>query len=93
MRSLCHRIRSVHLEPFARTQTSIPDARHTPRMVYENPVMNVFGGLEILGGVRPPVDVREEDDMFIVGADLPGVKKDNIELRIGPLEIMGEHYN
>jgi HSP20 family molecular chaperone IbpA len=52
-------------------------------MVYESPFRNVFGGLDTLGGVHPPVDVREEGDKFIVDADLPGVKRDNIELRIG----------
>jgi HSP20 family protein len=29
------------------------------------------------------VDLREEGDKFIVNADLPGVKKDNVEIRIG----------
>jgi HSP20 family molecular chaperone IbpA len=33
--------------------------------------------------VRPPVDVIEEGNAYIVEAELPGVQKDNVEVRIG----------
>ncbi|KAI0078272.1 HSP20-like chaperone [Panus rudis PR-1116 ss-1] len=34
-------------------------------------------------GLRPAVDVTEEGDKYIVEAELPGVKKENVEVRIG----------
>jgi HSP20 family protein len=33
--------------------------------------------------VRPAVDVTEEGDKYILDADLPGVKKENVDIRIG----------
>jgi len=33
--------------------------------------------------IRPAVDVTEEGNNYIVEAELPGVKKENIEVRIG----------
>ncbi|KAG2127782.1 HSP20-like chaperone [Suillus cothurnatus] len=33
--------------------------------------------------IRPPVDVTEEGDKYILEADLPGVKKENVDIRIG----------
>ena len=35
------------------------------------------------GGVRPSVDLSEEGDSYVVEAELPGVKKENIEVNIG----------
>ena len=33
--------------------------------------------------IRPAVDVTEEANRYILQADLPGVKKENIEVRVG----------
>jgi len=33
--------------------------------------------------IRPAVDVTEEGDKYILEADLPGVKKENVDIRIG----------
>jgi len=40
----------------------------------------------------PPVDIEETDDAWIVEAELPGVKRDdvNVEVRENELEISGE---
>ncbi|EMD39969.1 hypothetical protein CERSUDRAFT_112203 [Gelatoporia subvermispora B] len=35
------------------------------------------------GALRPAVDVAEEGNKYIVEAELPGVKKENIEVRVG----------
>lgn len=32
---------------------------------------------------RPAVDVTEQDDKYVIEADLPGMKKDNVKVRIG----------
>ncbi|KAF9013415.1 HSP20-like chaperone [Cyathus striatus] len=60
-------------EPLGRTPASlynIPSTFQTP---------DAFTG----GFVRPAVDLREEGDQYIVDADLPGIKKENLEVRIG----------
>lgn len=36
---------------------------------------------EILG--RPAIDVADKGDKYVVDADLPGVPKENVEVRIG----------
>ncbi|KAG6820180.1 hypothetical protein H0H93_004311 [Arthromyces matolae] len=36
-----------------------------------------------VGFSRPALDVREEGDKYVLEAELPGVRKDNIEVRIG----------
>jgi len=41
----------------------------------------LFDSLPILE--RPALDVNEEGDKYVLEAELPGVKKDNIEVRIG----------
>ncbi|KAI0754946.1 HSP20-like chaperone [Daedaleopsis nitida] len=35
------------------------------------------------GSLRPAVDVSEQGDTYIVEAELPGVKKENVNVRIG----------
>jgi len=35
------------------------------------------------GGIRPSVDLSEEGNAYIVEAELPGVKKENIEVNVG----------
>ena len=53
--------------------------------------MQPFTGMEG-GGMSPSVDVREEDDAYIVKADLPGVKKEDIDVSLqeGVLTINAE---
>ena len=33
--------------------------------------------------IRPAIDVTEQGDNFVVEAELPGVKKENVNVRIG----------
>ncbi|KAF8349278.1 HSP20-like chaperone [Amanita rubescens] len=51
------------------------------RMLLGDPFRSPFGGLGTLGG-RPAVDVIEEGDKYVVAADLPGVKKEDVEVRV-----------
>jgi HSP20 family protein len=43
-------------------------------------------------GWSPPVDIEEQDDAYVIEAELPGVQKDdvNIELQSNELMITGE---
>ncbi|KAK2465190.1 hypothetical protein APHAL10511_002544 [Amanita phalloides] len=52
------------------------------RMLLEDALRNSLGGLGALVG-QPPVDVMEEGDQYIVAADVPGIKKEDIEIRVG----------
>lgn len=61
---------------------------------------SAFGGLpSVFGGEAgtspawaPPVDIEETEDAYIVEADLPGVRREdvNVELREGELAVSGE---
>lgn len=47
---------------------------------------------EITGTVWPPVDINEESESYLIRADIPGMKKDDIKIEIenGILQISGE---
>ena len=53
---------------------------------------SAFGGSLASGVWAPPVDLEEADDAFVVEAELPGVKRDDVtvELEAGELAIYGE---
>lgn len=62
-------------EPFGRSAVGygFPQSRS----VFADPFF------ERANALRPAVDVVEEGDKYIVEADLPGVKKDNVDITIG----------
>jgi HSP20 family protein len=55
-----------------------------------------FGGLPVLlreaAAWSPPVDIEEEDDAFVIEAEVPGVKKDDVKIDLvgRELTISGE---
>lgn len=53
---------------------------------------SAFGGSFPAAAWAPPVDIEEFDDAFVVEAELPGVKRDDVtvELEAGELAIFGE---
>ncbi|KAF8635889.1 hypothetical protein AX15_000069 [Amanita polypyramis BW_CC] len=56
---------------------------HPLHRLMEDPFLrSSFGRHGALSG-RPAVDVIEEGDKYVVAADLPGVKKENVEVRVG----------
>jgi HSP20 family protein len=61
---------------------------------FENLIQNVWSNAGIPDGVlwSPPVDIEETDDAWVVAAELPGVKREdvNVELRDNELAVTGE---
>ncbi|KAF8237185.1 HSP20-like chaperone [Tricholoma matsutake] len=62
-------------EPFSRSPAYL--GGYPSRSVFDDPIINS----PFLN--RPAVDVTEESDKYVLEADLPGVKKENLEVRIG----------
>jgi HSP20 family protein len=50
------------------------------------------GGATFEGGISPAIDVSEDDKQYVITAELPGVKKDDVsvELHEGVLTVQGE---
>jgi len=66
------------VQPFANGNTAL--ARHSPLgALFNDPFFS--RGFEQLN--LPAVDLTERGNEFVVEAELPGVKKENIEIRIG----------
>ncbi|WP_332664678.1 Hsp20/alpha crystallin family protein [Aeromicrobium sp.] len=53
---------------------------------------STFGGAPTTGAWSPPVDIEETDDTFVVEAELPDVKREDIdvELKDNELSIRGD---
>ncbi len=55
--------------------------------------MNIFDDTGILGSsFDPDIDIREQDDSYVLVVDLPGVDKDSIDIKVNPnsITISGE---
>ncbi|KAI0335927.1 HSP20-like chaperone [Cubamyces sp. BRFM 1775] len=63
-------------EPLGRSP-SYMGGRFPPREFFDDPFFNSPSML------RPAVDVSEQGDKYVVEAELPGVKKENVNVRIG----------
>ena len=57
--------------------TSFPRTSNNPFAIFNDPF---FANA---GSSLPAVDVHEDGNTYVVEAELPGVKKENVELRIG----------
>lgn len=76
-RRLLHDLRPLFRvleEPFGRSAGSYGLPTHS---FLDNPFFQPSNSL------RPSLDVTEDGDNYVVEADLPGVKKENVEVRIG----------
>lgn len=66
-------------EPFGRSPAYFPHAlRNRDRDRF---LADPFSGLNML--VSPAVDITEKGNKYIVEADLPGVSKEDVQVRIG----------
>ncbi|KAI0822257.1 HSP20-like chaperone [Trametes gibbosa] len=63
-------------EPLGRPPTYLGGFPGSSRALFEDPFFNS-------SSLRPAVDVSEQGDKYIVEAELPGVKKENVNVRIG----------
>jgi len=63
--------------------------------LFEAPLAEFARGSQLLSGWTPALDVFEDKDNVIVKAELPGMKKEEIEVSLhdGTLSISGERKN
>lgn len=63
--------------------------------LFEFPLAELARGSQLLSGWTPALDVFEDKDNVIVKAELPGMKKEEIEVSLhdGTLSISGERKN
>jgi len=70
----------------------LSDLRTEIDRLFESPFTELARTSSLLGGWMPALDLFEDKDHFIVTAELPGMKKDDINLTVhdGCLTISGE---
>ena len=70
----------------------LTDLRDEMDRLFETPLAELTRTTQLLSGWTPPIDLFEDKDHFIVRAELPGIKKEDIDLTLhdGNLSISGE---
>jgi len=70
----------------------LSDLRDEIDRLFESPLAELTRTSQLLSGWTPPIDLFEDKDSFIVRAELPGMKKEDIDLSLhdGSLSISGE---
>ena len=66
--------------------------RHEIDRLFEAPLSELARASQVLSGADPSVDIYEDKDSFVVKAELPGMKKEDIDVSLhdGTLSISGE---
>ena len=66
--------------------------RHEIDRLFEAPLSELARASQFLSGAAPSVDIYEDKDSFVVKAELPGMKKEDIDVSLhdGTLSISGE---
>ena len=66
--------------------------RHEIDRLFEAPLSELAHASRFLTGAVPALDVYEDEDNFVVKAELPGMKKEDIDVSLhdGTLSISGE---
>jgi HSP20 family protein len=70
----------------------LSDLRDEIDRLFESPLSELTRTSQLLSGWTPALDVYEGKDSFVVKAELPGMKKEDIEVSLhdGSLSISGE---
>lgn len=70
----------------------LADLRNEIDRLFESPLSELTRTSHLLSGWTPALDVYEDKDSFVVKAELPGMKKEEIEVSLhdGSLSISGE---
>jgi len=70
----------------------LSDLREEIDRLFESPFAELTRTSQLLSGWNPPIDLFEDKDSFVVRAELPGMKKEEIDLSLheGSLSISGE---
>jgi HSP20 family protein len=70
----------------------LSDLRDEIDRLFESPLSELTRTSQLLSGWTPALDVYEDKDSFVVKAELPGMKKEDIEVSLhdGSLSISGE---
>jgi HSP20 family protein len=70
----------------------LSELRHEIDRLFDSPLSEFSGNASLLSGWTPALDVYEEKDSFIVKAELPGMRKEDIEVSFhdGTLSLSGE---
>ena len=87
-------------EPFAARAAPTAFARHAPWQTTDGFLSpfahDLFGEGGGASALRPALDVSERADAYVVEADLPGVQKEHVRVRVGDggrtLTIEGETF-
>ena len=70
----------------------LTDLRDEIDRLFESPLADLARTSQILSGWTPALDLYEDKDNFVVKAELPGMKREDIEVSLheGSLSISGE---
>lgn len=70
----------------------LTDLRDEIDRLFESPLSTLAHGAGMLSGWTPTLDLYEEKDSFVVKAELPGMKREEIDVSLheGTLSISGE---
>ena len=70
----------------------LSDLRDEIDRLFESPLAELTRTSQVLSGWTPAIDLFEDKDNFVVRAELPGMKKDDIDISLhdGSLSISGE---
>jgi HSP20 family protein len=70
----------------------LSNLRHEIDRLFEEPLAELARSSQLLSGWMPPIDVHEDKDNVYVKAELPGMKKEDIEVSLheGTLSLSGE---
>jgi HSP20 family protein len=73
----------------------LTDLRDEIDRLFEAPLAGLARGSQLLSGWTPALDVYEDKDNLYVKAELPGMKREDIEVTLhdGTLSISGERKN